>query len=82
MCWSPGRAELAAAERVILMLVQHEAYGEEIKSVERKKLQRNSHSCRLELFVNEDLVRVGGRLGRAQPDAMELMLLPAKTPGN
>ena len=78
--WSPRRAELAAAERVILMLVQREAYGEEIESIELKKLQRNSHLYRLEPYMSEDLVRVGGRMGRAQPDAKEPILLPAKHP--
>lgn len=79
-CGSLDRAELMAAERVILRQVQLEAYREEAADIEQQKMKRSSSLYRLEPYVHEGLIRVGGRLCRAQPDATKMILLPADHP--
>ncbi|KXJ71468.1 hypothetical protein RP20_CCG020481 [Aedes albopictus] len=72
--------EIRRAERSILLLVQRESYGDVLKALQSKSVQRQPYR-NLALFVGDDgLIRVGGRLKySAIPyDGKHQVLLPQK----
>lgn len=76
--------ELICAERSIIKIMQSNFYSEEINTLRKNKLVKNSSSLlSLSPFLDEYvIIRVGGRLKRADVpfDAKHQILLPSKHP--
>lgn len=74
--------ELTAAKRVILKSVQREAYPEEYTALqEDRAISRTSAILNLDPFMNDDLLRIGGRLRHASisPEVRNPIILPRQS---
>lgn len=79
-CQGLNMQDLHGAEKTILKQIQREAYPEEFKQITRRRLPRQSHLYRLEPYVHEGLLRVGGRFRHTQSSVGEGILLPTDHP--
>jgi len=72
--------EIVDAERSVLKYVQHTYYNQEINMLMTEgRILRNSSLNKLDVFVSDELLRVGGRLGKAcvSETARHPVVLPA-----
>ncbi len=74
--------DMASAESAILKYVQHQCFPEDIKSIAQtgNGLPKDSHIRKLDPYMKQGLLRVGGRLGRStlQESVKHPILLPPK----
>ena len=75
--------EMNIAEKEILKCLQKESFRDEVESKDGNKFVKKSSSLRkLDPFLDDGLIRVGGRLNRAPlpPDATDPIIIPKRSP--
>ncbi|XP_046571990.1 uncharacterized protein LOC124280147 [Haliotis rubra] len=85
-CVSPTKMQfekLECAENIIMKFVQSKSFDKEIHvltAVERGRVPKHSSVYKLDPFINNGILKVGGRLSKSQiPDEMKhQILLPSK----